>query len=366
MSIPVPVPLVLVAEITHRCPLHCIYCSNPLELTERDREIPAESWVRVLAEAAAMGVLEVDFTGGEPLARRDLARLVGAARAAGLYASLITSGVPLDEQRLDELRAAGLDHFQLSFQGAGEDSSSAIAGARKHSHKRRVAEWVKRRGLALTLNFVVHRQNLHELEAMVALTEEIVPERVEFAHVQYYGWAFANRKHLLPTREQLASSLEILNRAQERLSGRTRVEYVVPDYYAKYPKPCMGGWGRKVILVKPDGDVLPCHAANVLPGMTFENVEARPLGEIWQESDSFRRFRGESWMPEPCRSCDRRAQDFGGCRCQAFLLAGDAMATDPVCSLAPGRGIVNRILGEVNRPGSDSSKVAWLYRTNPG
>jgi PqqA peptide cyclase len=365
MSAPVPIPLVLVAEITHRCPLRCVYCSNPLESTRRDRELPPESWVRVLQEAAAMGVLQVDFTGGEPLARPDLVGLVRAARDAGLYASLITSGIPLDEHRLEELVAAGLDHFQLSFQGAREDTASEISGTTTHALKRRVAKWVRRYRVALTLNFVIHRQNLDELEEMVALTEEIRPERVEFAHVQYYGWAFANRKRLLPTREQLDGSLEILKGAQERMRGRTRVEHVVPDYYARYPKPCMGGWGRKVILVKPDGDVLPCHAANVLPRMTFENVEARSLREIWEESGSFRMFRGEGWMPEPCRSCDRRAQDFGGCRCQAFLLAGNAMTTDPVCSLSPGRGIVDTILRDVNTSGGDGSKAAWSYRTNP-
>lgn len=366
MSSSVPVPLVLVAEMTHRCPLHCVYCSNPLELTQKNREISTESWARVMREAAAIGVLQVDFTGGEPLVRPDIAVLVRVARDTGLYASLITSGVPLDEHRLEELVAAGLDHFQLSFQGAREETARDIAGTRTLSQKRRVAEWAKRHGLALTLNFVIHRQNLGELEAMVELTEEIGPERVEFAHVQYYGWAFANRTNLLPTREQLDRSLEVLRRVEERMRGRTRVEYVVPDYYAKYPKACMGGWGRKVILVKPDGEVLPCHAANVLPGMTFENVEARTLREIWEESASFRTFRGEGWMPEPCRSCDRRSQDFGGCRCQGFLLAGDARATDPVCSLAPGRRIVDAILQEVNRRGGDGSRSAWSYRTNPG
>lgn len=367
-------PLALVAELTHRCPLHCVYCSNPLELTARGRELSTASWARVLREAAAMGVLQADFTGGEPLARPDLTDIVRAARAAGLYASMITSGLPLDEKRLAELVGAGLDHFQLSFQGAEEESAREFSGTQTHAQKLRVAEWVKRHRIALTLNFVIHRGNLHQLEDMVALTEKIAPARVEFAHVQYYGWAFANRARLLPTRAQLDRSLEILKAAAERLRGRTKVEFVVPDYYAKYPKPCMGGWGRKVILVKPGGDVLPCHAANVLPGMTFENVEQHSLKQIWEESDAFQKYRGHDWMPEPCRSCDRREQDFGGCRCQAFLLAADAAATDPVCSLSPERHIVDAILADANAAASEPEAVAsavsdaeshWLYRPNP-
>jgi PqqA peptide cyclase len=367
MNAPTSNPLALIAELTHRCPLHCVYCSNPIELAQRNRELSTGAWACVLREAAALGVLQVDFTGGEPLARPDLAELIRAARSAGLYASLITSGLPLDEKRLEELVRAGLDHFQLSFQAAQEESADEFAGMHAHAHKLRVAEWVKRHRIALTLNFVIHRQNLDQLEEMLALTREISPARVEFAHVQYYGWAFANRERLLPTRQQLDRSLLILKQAEEELRGRTRVEYVVPDYYAKYPKPCMGGWGRKVLLITPEGEALPCHAAKILPGMKFENVEARPLREIWEESAAFQKFRGEDWMPEPCRTCDRRALDFGGCRCQAFLLAGDAAATDPVCSLSPRRREVDAILAGVSaapvvaRP----AKSEWLYRTNP-
>jgi pyrroloquinoline quinone biosynthesis protein E len=361
-------PLALVAELTHRCPLHCVYCSNPLELTARGRELSAASWARVFREAAELGVLQADFTGGEPLARPDLAEIIRSARAAGLYASLISSGLPLDEKRLEELVAAGLDHFQLSFQGAEEETAREFSGTNTHAQKLRVAEWVKRHRVALTLNFVIHRGNLHQLEEMIALAEKISPARVEFAHVQYYGWAFANRARLLPTRAQLDRSLEILKSAEERLRGRIRVEFVVPDYYAKYPKPCMGGWGRKVLLVKPDGDVLPCHAANVLPGMTFENVERSSLREIWEESAAFRKYRGAEWMPELCRNCERREQDFGGCRCQAFLLAGDAAATDPVCSLSPGRAVVDEILRGTNATASVATAVpesSWVYRPNP-
>ncbi|HXX19613.1 MAG TPA: pyrroloquinoline quinone biosynthesis protein PqqE [Candidatus Acidoferrum sp.] len=368
MSTAIPNPLALVAEVTHRCPLHCVYCSNPLDLTKRENELPTAAWIRVLREAAELGVLQADFTGGEPLARPDLTELIRAARGAGLYASLITSGLPLDEKRLDELVGAGLDHFQLSFQGAHEQSGKEFSGMETHAQKLRVAEWVKARRIGLTLNFVIHRQNLGELEDMVRLTEEISPGRVEFAHVQYYGWAFQNRQRLLPTREQLNRSLEIIKKAEEGLRGRIRVEYVVPDYYARYPKACMGGWGRKVLLVKPDGSVLPCHAANVLPGMTFENVHVKSLREIWHQSDAFQKYRGEDWMPDLCRNCDRRSQDFGGCRCQAFLLAHDAGATDPVCSFSPQRAIVDGILAEANASPQAGPMPPpageWLYRAN--
>src|SRR5213594_3730284 len=370
-------PLALIAELTHRCPLHCVYCSNPLELQSRSTELSTESWSRVFQEAASLGVLQADFTGGEPLARIDIVDLVRAARSAGLYVNLITSGLPLDESKLAALVAAGLDHIQLSFQGAREELSNEISGTKSHTQKLRVLEWVKQHRVALTLNFVIHRGNIDQLEEMVALAETSSATRIEFANVQYYGWAFANRESLLPTHEQLERSMAIIKRAQERLEGRIRVEYVVPDYYAKYPKPCMGGWGRKLMLITPTGDALPCHAAQIIPGLQFENVKERSLREIWERSAAFQKFRGEDWMQEPCKTCDRREQDFGGCRCQASLLAGDAAATDPVCSLAPQRPKVDAILAGLNLI-SDSvgaglappapeplTRPSWLYRPNP-
>ena len=405
MNSPQTNPLALIAELTHRCPLHCVYCSNPLELQARNLELSTEDWSRVFQEAAALGVLQADFTGGEPLTRPDILDLIRAARAAGLYVNLITSGLPLDEPRLTALVEAGLDHFQLSFQGAREEIAQEISGTKAHAHKLRVLEWLKRHRLAVTLNFVIHHRNLDQLPEMLALAESSTATRVEFAHVQYYGWAFANRDCLLPTRTQLTQSIDFLKNAQERLAGKIKVEYVVPDYYAKYPKPCMGGWGRKLMLITPNGDALPCHAARVIPDLSFENVKNRSLKEIWEVSEAFQKFRGESWMLEPCKTCDRRAQDFGGCRCQAFLLAADANATDPVCSLAPQRRKVDAILAPINaqtvaqasaevaqasacaptnsalneaaQPGrtevsrdlplsaSCVSKPAWLYRPNP-
>ncbi len=373
MTEPSSNPLALIAELTHRCPLHCVYCSNPLELTQRSAELSTDDWSRVFGEAAALGVLQADFTGGEPLTRPDILELVRAARAAGLYVNLITSGMPLDESRLEALVAGGLDHFQLSFQGAREEIAQEISGTKAHPQKLRVLEWLKRHRVAVTLNFVIHRRNIGQLSEMLALAESSSASRVEFANVQYYGWAFANRDSLLPTREQLTRSMDFLKKAQERLAGKIKVEYVVPDYYAKYPKPCMGGWARKLMLIAPNGDALPCHAARVIPELSFENVKNQSLSEIWNSSDAFQKYRGESWMQEPCKSCDRRTQDFGGCRCQAFLLAGDAAATDPVCSLAPQRPKVDAILATLNGNNSQATppsvellnKPDWLYRPNP-
>jgi len=364
-------PLALIAELTHRCPLHCVYCSNPQELSARASELPTESWTHVFQQAATLGVMQLDLTGGEPLARPDLTTLIQTARAANLYVNLITSGLPLDEKRLDELIAAGLDHFQLSFQGAREHTANEISDSKSHAQKLRVLDWLKTRRVGVTLNFVIHRKNLEQLEEMLAIAENSTTTRIEFAHVQYYGWAFANREQLLPTRKQLMHSLDFFNNAQERLRGKIRVEYVVPDYYAKFPKPCMGGWARKVILITPSGEALPCHAAAVIPGLHFENVKEKSLAEIWRNSEAFQKFRGEAWMPEPCKSCDRRSVDFGGCRCQALLLAGDATATDPVCSLSPQRAKVDAIISAIPETSPATSKSetvvqpAWLYRPNP-
>jgi pyrroloquinoline quinone biosynthesis protein E len=366
MSAAISNPLALIAELTHRCPLHCVYCSNPLELQNRANELTTATWTRVFQEAAQAGTLQADLTGGEPLARIDIIELVRAARTAGLYVNLITSGLPLDEVRLVKLVEAGLDHLQLSFQDAREEIAAEISGTKSHAQKLRVLEWLKQVRVAVTLNFVIHRSNIDQIEEMLALAEASGATRVEFANVQYYGWAFANRERLLPTRAQLDRSITILKSAQERLRGKIRVEYVVPDYYAKYPKPCMGGWGRNLMLITPTGEALPCHAAQIIPGLQFENVKDRSLSEIWENSAAFQRFRGEAWMQEPCKTCDRREQDFGGCRCQALLLAGDASATDPVCSLAPTRGNVDAILEAIPSQAEPSlTTPAWLYRPNP-
>jgi pyrroloquinoline quinone biosynthesis protein E len=375
----IPNPLALIAEVTHRCPLHCVYCSNPLQLAGTESELSTEQWTSIFQQSGKLGMLHAHFTGGEPLARQDLTELIAAARAAGLYTNLITSGIGLGEQRLAVLVAAGLDHIQVSFQDSREDSANWIAGTKAHAHKIELSRVIRRHKVAFTVNLVVHRQNLDHLEEMIAFIEQLNPDRVEIAHTQYYGWALANRAALMPTRAQIEAAVQIVAGAEKRLAGRVRIDSVVPDYYAKYPKACMGGWGRRLMLINPAGKVLPCHAAEVIPGMTFENVREKTLEWIWRESASFRRFRGEEWMPEPCRSCDRRAEDFGGCRCQAFLLAADATVTDPACSLAPTHGIVEAAIREANSdavvasPKTASSFVQmqretsslWDYRTNP-
>ncbi len=373
----VPNPLALIAEVTHRCPLHCVYCSNPTQLAGTRSELSTDEWASVFQQSGRLGMLHAHFTGGEPLARNDLTELIAAARAAGLYTNLITSGIGLSEGRLQALVTAGLDHIQVSFQDSREDLANWIAGAKAHAHKIELSRAIRRHKIAFTVNLVVHRQNLDHLEEMIAFIEQLQPERVEIAHTQYYGWALANRAALLPTPAQVERAVAVVADAEKRLSGRMRIDSVVPDYYAKYPKACMGGWGRRLMLINPAGKVLPCHAAEVLPGMSFENVRDKTLEWIWQESASFRRFRGEEWMPEPCRSCNRRSEDFGGCRCQAFLLAGDGALTDPVCSLAPTHSIVESALREanaqINQPVAATSFVQlqklardlWSYRMNP-
>jgi pyrroloquinoline quinone biosynthesis protein E len=372
-----PNPLALIAELTHRCPLHCVYCSNPVELTNRAEELPTEIWSQVFQQAAQLGVLQADLTGGEPLARPDILELIRSARAAGLYVNLITSGMPMDEARLANLIEAGLDHLQLSFQAAREETAQEISNTKSHAQKLRVLEWLKKVPVAVTLNFVIHRRNIDQIEEMLQIAESSSATRIEFANVQYYGWAFANRGSLLPTRAQLDRSLEVIKSAEARLRGKIRIESVVPDYYAKYPKPCMGGWGRKLMLITPNGDALPCHAAKIIPGLHFANVKQTSLSEIWETSDAFQKFRGEDWMQNPCKTCDRRTVDFGGCRCQALLLAGDPAATDPVCSLSPNRHKIDAILANLNGPASPVevgfappadtplTKPDWLYRPNP-
>ena len=375
----VPNPLALIAEITHRCPLHCVYCSNPLQMAGTQSELFTAEWQSIFAQAGKLGMLHAHFTGGEPLARRDLAELIASARAAGLYTNLITSGIGLAEPRMQALVAAGLDHIQLSFQDSREDAANWIAGAKAHAHKIDLSRIIRRHKIAFTVNLVVHRQNLDHLEEMIAFIEQLNPERLEIAHAQYYGWALRNRAALMPTRAQLEKAVEIVTAAEKRLAGRIRLDSVVPDYYAKYPKACMGGWGRRLMLINPAGKVLPCHAAEVIPGLEFENTREQSLEWIWQESPSFQRFRGEAWMPEPCRSCERRTEDFGGCRCQALLLTGDPTATDPACTLAPAHAVIEAVLHEVNsdtmiaEPTPATSLVQlqqqtsghWDYRTNP-
>jgi len=358
-----PRPYALLAEITYRCPLHCPYCSNPPQ-TRNDQELTTSEWTRVIREAAALGVLQIGFSGGEPLARRDLPEMVRAARAANLYTNLITSGIGLDDDRVRALRDAGLDSVQLSFQSDNSDLADEIAGARAHQRKLDAAAKIRAVGIPLSLNFVIHRRNIDRLPQMIELAESLQAERVELANVQFYGWALLNRAALLPTREQVVRAREIATAAKARLAGKIDIFYVLPDYYETRPKPCLSGWGQRYLTVNPTGEVLPCPtASSAIPDLRFDNVRTRALDWIWRESESFNRFRGTEWMPEPCQSCPQREIDFGGCRCQAALLTGNAANTDPVCELSPNRATIDAVLHELDSLGHHAPK--WTYRINP-
>jgi PqqA peptide cyclase len=353
-----PNPIGLLAELTHRCPLACPYCSNPLELDRREDELDTATWTRVFAEAAELGVLQVHLSGGEPASRRDLVEITQAACEAGLYTNLITSAVGLPGATLRRLKAAGLDHVQLSIQDTDRTASDHIAGYEgAYDRKLAFAGAVTELGMALTLNVVIHRANIGNLAALVELAESLGAGRVEIAHAQYYGWALRNRDTLMPTRDQVDQAMREMDRVRQRLEGRIAIDFVVPDYYARRPKPCVGGWGRRTLNVTPSGVVLPCHAAQTIPGLTFWSVRDYPLSEIWRRSPAFEVFRGTGWMQEPCRSCAYREQDFGGCRCQALAIAGDAVATDPSCELSPIHSRMLAIAGQA--AGSDGS---YIYR----
>jgi PqqA peptide cyclase len=353
-------PYTLVAELTYRCPLRCVYCSNPLDYARHGDELDTATWQRVFAEAEELGVVQLNLTGGEPLLRPDLEALIETARRLDLYTNLITSGIPLGRERLARFRELGLDNVQISIQDVTAASSDRVAGIRAFDRKLAVARWVKELGFPLTVNVVLHQDNLDHVPQVIALAEELGADRLELANTQYLGWALLNRQALLPSREQLERARTIAAAARRRLQGRMELLFVTPDYYGEFPKACMDGWARRFLVVSPDGLALPCHVAHTLPGLVWENVRDRSLETIWNDSPAFNAFRGDGWMPEPCRSCDRRAIDFGGCRCQAFHLTGDAAATDPTCSLSPHHDLIVRARGEVGRP------AELTYRTASG
>jgi pyrroloquinoline quinone biosynthesis protein E len=349
-SAPPPPPLALMAEITHRCPLQCPYCSNPLELLKVGQERDTAFWLNLIEEAAELGILQIHFSGGEPTLRRDLATMIAHASARGIYANLITSAVLLDEIKLRALEAAGLAHVQISLQGANAETADRIGNYKNgHAKKLAIARLVTELGMSLTINAVVHRQNLDELPALIALAESLGADRLEVAHVQYHGWALRNRGALMPTREMFEAADATIAERREALRGRMVIDYVVPDYYAQTPKTCMGGWGQKILNVTPDGRVLPCHAAESIPGLEFERVAERPLRDIWQSSAAFEKFRGTAWMREPCSTCSLKEIDWGGCRCQALAMTGDARNTDPVCHLSPNHQALQAIAERESR-----------------
>ncbi|URX62593.1 pyrroloquinoline quinone biosynthesis protein PqqE [Luteibacter anthropi] len=336
-------PFWLLAELTYRCPLQCPYCSNPLDFAAQGKELTTEDWFRVLREARAMGAAQLGFSGGEPLVRQDLPELIGEARRLGFYTNLITSGIGLTEAKIADFRERGLDHIQISFQASDEDMNNLIAGSPKaFAQKLAMARMVKAQGYPMVLNFVTHRHNIDRIDRIIELCLALEADYVELATCQFYGWAHLNRLGLLPTREQLEHAERVTNEYRERLAREDhpcQLIFVTPDYYEERPKPCMSGWGSIFLTVTPDGTALPCHGARQLP-IAFPNVREHSLQHIWYDSPGFNHFRGDGWMPEPCRSCDEKDKDFGGCRCQAFMLTGDASATDPVCAKSPRHDLI--------------------------
>lgn len=357
-----PRPMALLAELTHACPLHCPYCSNPLSVSAPPNGLSADEWVDTIAQAAELGVLQCSFSGGEPLLHPHLERLVGSARHEGLYTNLITSGVSLTRPRAERLKAAGLDNAQISFQADTAERADSIAGARVHELKLEAARSVRNAGLNLSVNVVLHRFSIDRLSQMVELAADLGASRIELAHVQFYGWAFENRHVLLPTREQMNQADDEVTRSRERYKSVLDILYVKSDYYDARPKPCMGGWAQRYLTVDPDGYVLPCPTARSIPNMEFANVREAPLRCIWSDSEAFQRFRGYEWMAEPCRSCELKTVDFGGCRCQAALITGDARDADPVCGLSKHRAWVDALLQDSESP----AKLGDLrFRTAP-
>jgi len=356
---PITPPLWLVAELTYTCPLHCPFCSNPLDFAAQTNELSTADWIRVLREARALGAVQLGLSGGEPLTRKDLEELVAEAHALGYYTNLITSGAGLNEVRIRRLKESGLDHIQLSFQDSTREVNDFLSSTRTFDLKRRVAALIKDHGFPMVMNCVIHRLNIDHVDRIIDLAVEIGAEYLELANTQYYGWALLNRDHLIPSRAQLERAEAVVAARRADLDNRLRILFVVPDYFEGRPKRCMNGWGTTILCVSPDGTALPCQAARMLPNLEFPSVRTSSVRDIWYESRAFNRFRGEAWMPEPCRSCPERTKDLGGCRCQAYLLTGDMGATDPVCDKSPQHGIVLAAIAK----GDKVPERALLFRS---
>ncbi len=362
-----PKPLWLLAELTYACPLQCPYCSNPMDFDQytRQKELSTEEWIRVLREARQMGAIQLGFSGGEPLVRQDLTTLIAEAHQLGYYTNLITSGVGMDVSRVAEFRSAGLDHIQVSFQASSEELNNFIAGTQAFEHKLAMAREVKKQGYPMVLCFVLHRENIEQIQDILELAIALEADYVELATAQYYGWAWENRNQLMPTREQLAAAEEIAHEYQAKTQGKMKIYYVVPDYYENRPKACMNGWGAVFLTIAPDGTALPCHEARQLPNLEFPNVRDASVDWIWNESPAFNAFRGDDWMKEPCRSCPEKGKDFGGCRCQAYLLTGDARNADPVCSLSPHHEQVEAVVSAARAVNLGQAEAKPLLFRNP-
>jgi pyrroloquinoline quinone biosynthesis protein E len=355
-------PLWLLAEITYKCPLHCVFCYNPVDYTRYGEELSTDDWLRVLRQGRELGATQLGFSGGEPLIRDDLEIMVSEARKLGYYSNLITSGVGLNEKRIAAFKQGGLDHIQLSFQDSTREMNDFLSSTKTFALKQKVAKLIKQYDYPMVLNCVLHRHNIDHVQQILEMAESMDAEYVELANTQYYGWAFVNRDQLLPTRDQLKRAEEVTNKFRERVGSKMRIYFVVPDYYEERPKPCMKGWGALFLTVTADGMALPCHEARMLPGLTFPNVRDHDLGWIWYDSPGFNAYRGDSWMKEPCRSCPDKVKDFGGCRCQAYMLTGDATNTDPVCGLSPLHHLVTDVVDKAQTPAPKVDVKPILFR----
>jgi pyrroloquinoline quinone biosynthesis protein E len=355
-------PLWLLAELTYRCPLHCVFCYNPVDFARDEAELSTEDWLRVLGEARALGAVQCGFSGGEPLQRDDLEVLVAEARRLGYYTNLLTSGIGLNEERIARLKQAGLDHIQLSFQDSTREVNDFLSSTRTFDLKRKAAALIKAHGYPMVMNCVIHRMNIDHIERIIELAVELDAEYLELANTQFYSWAHINRDHLLPTREQLQRAEAATNRWREQLGTRMKIFFVVPDYYETRPKKCMNGWGNVFLTIIPDGTALPCHTARMLPGLEFPNVRTSSVRDIWYESEGFNRYRGTGWMKEPCRSCPEREKDLGGCRCQAYMLANDPAMADPVCDKSPHHGVIVDIVEKAQAPRVEVEAKPLVFR----
>jgi pyrroloquinoline quinone biosynthesis protein E len=355
-------PLWLLAEVTYKCPLHCVFCYNPVDYTRYGEELSTGDWLRVLRQGRELGATQLGFSGGEPLVRDDLEIMVAEARKLGYYSNLITSGVGLSEKRIAAFKEGGLDHIQLSFQDSTREMNDFLSSTKTFELKRKVAKLIKQYDYPMVLNCVLHRHNIDHVQQILEMAEAMDAEYVELANTQYYGWAYVNRDQLLPTREQLKRAEEVTNKFRERVGNKMRIFFVVPDYYEERPKACMNGWGALFLTVTADGLALPCHEARMLPGLAFPNVRDHDLRWIWYDSPGFNAYRGDSWMKEPCRSCPEKVKDFGGCRCQAYMLTGDATNTDPVCGLSPLHHLVTDVVDKAQTPAPKIDVKPILFR----
>lgn len=356
-------PFWLLAELTYRCPLHCVFCYNPVNYASIQNELDTSDWIRVMREARALGAAQLGFSGGEPLLRDDLEELVAEARELGFYTNLITSGVGLNEKRISALKLAGLDHIQLSFQDSTQEINDFLSSTKTFELKKKVAALIKQYDYPMVMNVVLHRHNIPHVDKIIEMALDLDAEYLELANTQYYGWAMKNRAQLLPTREQVKTAEDTVNQYREKIGKRCKLLFVVPDYFEDRPKACMNGWGSIFLDIAPDGAALPCHNARALPGLEIPNVKDFSIKEIWYESKAFNFFRGDKWMQEPCRSCPEKEKDFGGCRCQAFMLTADAASTDPVCSKSPNHHMIQDALSEaISSP--DLKEFPLIFRTD--